>query len=1197
MTVKETVSPRGTLTLAGWTLTLALTFAVALPAPAQQPDGKPAQDPQVAEIEKQIAELQKKLAELKEAEKLAAGATLPESYVKQLNWRSIGPACMGGRITALSVYEADPTTYWVATASGGLLKTVNNGVTFEHQFDKEATVSVGAVCVAPSNREIVWVGTGENNPRNSVSYGDGVYKSTDGGKTWKNMGLKKSFQIGKIAIHPTNPNIVYVGALGRLYGPNEERGLFKTVDGGVTWEKILYFDDKTGVIDLLMHPERPDELLVAMWERRRDGFDAFIGTPRQPEGYDGYDPDVKWGPHAGIYKTTDGKTFKKLAKGLPTCKYGRVGLTCQAKKPNTVFAIIDCEKIGKTSVVAAPAKAELGAIAQSSDAGLKLMIVNKDGAAEKAGLKEGDILLAVDGKKFEKGPELAAYVAERKPTDKLKVEYKRGSETKTAEVAFAAPAAAPAAAPPAGPRGDFGAFGRGDDEGLRLTSVAEGRAAAKAGFKEDDLILTFDGKKVENSRELNAAAGEKKPGDKVKVTYKRGSETKTVEVALGERPQGEGGGPGGGGMTPSAPGSDFSARPFSGNYGGQRENVQDRQGKDGHEFGGVYKSTDFGETWTRVNSFNPRPMYFSLVRVDPEDDKYVYVGGINMTKSEDGGKTMRGDAKTSREVHSDHHALWINPKDGRHMLIGTDGGLYVTYDRMQNWDHLNTMAMGQFYHVCVDNQKPYYVYGGLQDNGSWGAPSMNLKGGGMFGRGGVGNGPVNEDWLYLNGGDGFVCRAESDGSWVYAESQGGMMVRRNLKTGEQGFIRPNRNTSGVNSTRWNWNTPFLLSSHNQRVFYCAGEYVFRCMDRGAALKAISPEITLTKRGSATALAESPRNPDILWVGTDDGALHVTKDGGKTWTKVNDKVGLPGPRWVSTIEASRFAEGRAYVCFDAHRSDDDKPYVYVTEDFGATWKPIVGNLPWGSTRCLREDTENQDLLYCGTEFAVFVSLNRGRTWMKINNNLPTVAVHEIAVHPTAGEIVAATHGRSLWILDVAALRQMKPATLNTDVALFKPNNVIRWRNEAGRGGTNRAFAGSNPAPGAHVYYSLCKKPEKISLKVVDVEGKTVRELTPTSEVGLNRVTWNLARANAQRPGGGGPGGGGGRRGGFTGFLANPGEYGIVLTVDGKTFTTSVRVDPDPTLPMTYYTEGGPGESEMPWPDPREREEDEDDEDKD
>jgi hypothetical protein len=370
---------------------------------------------------------------------------------------------------------------------------------------------------------------------------------------------------------------------------------------------------------------------------------------------------------------------------------------------------------------------------------------------------------------------------------------------------------------------------------------------------------------------------------------------------------------------------------------------------------------------------------------------------------------------------------------------------------MEHWDYLNHFSIGQFYHVAVDNRKPYNVYGGLQDNGSWGGPSKVVRGPGI----------INEDWQFVAGGDGFVCRVDpTDPDIVYYESQDGNIGRYNLRLGQQRGIRPggrpagrlpryatqlsfelaNWNSPFVRANpaipflltgqpgpaaiyRYNWNTPFILSVHNPKVLYCAGNYVFRCMKQGDDLRPISPDITRTHRGTATALAESPRNSEVLWVGTDDGALSVTRDGGKTWTNVASKVGLPGPRWVATIEASRYADGRAYVCFDAHRSNDDEPYVYVTEDFGQTWKSIRANLPTGSTRCLREDVKNPDLLFAGTEFSLFASVDRGAKWTRINNNLPTVAVHEIAVHPTAGEIVAATHGRSLWILDVTALRQL------------------------------------------------------------------------------------------------------------------------------------------------------------------------------
>ncbi len=1024
-----------------------------------------------------------------------ADGTLPAGWSTALHWRSIGPANMSGRITAIAVYEADPSTYWVATASGGLVKTSNNGVTFEHQFDKEATVSIGDVCVAPSDRNIVWVGSGENNPRNSVSYGDGVYKSTNGGKTWTNMGLSKSFQIGRIAIHPKNPDIVYVGALGRLYGPNPERGLFKTTDGGKTWEKILYHNDRTGVVDIAMNPADPDTLLISMWERKRDGFDSFL-APGLPEAYDAYDPVEKWGSSAGIYKTTDGgKTFKKLITGLPTCKLGRIGLDYFRKNPNVVFAIVDCEKIGMGTPpkkAVAVANAYLGAQGEDAEPGAKLTLIVDEGPAAKAGLLAGNV------------------------------------------------------------------------------------------------IRLFDMKDIKTYDELLEALRGRNPDDKVKLKVVRDDQAKEIAVVLGKRPEGGGGfqkkGGGGGGF--GGPGGTKPSRPYHAYYGGQKENAQDDQGPNSFEYGGIYKSTDGGESWTRVNSLNPRPMYFSVVRVDPQDDKYVYVLGVKYYRSADGGKTFKADA--GKLVHDDGHALWIDPRDGKHMIVGCDGGFYASYDRANNWDHLNTMALGQFYHVAVCTKRPYWVYGGLQDNGTWGGPSIGLKGN---------VGPINEDWLSIGGGDGYVCAVDpTDPDQIYFESQNGGMGRRHLKTGETAAIRPQGTGKGKGMAkdkdapkhRFNWNTPFILSHHNPKIFYCGGEAVFRSLDRGNDLKPISPELTLTPGGTVTAVAESVKNPDVLWAGTDDGALWLTRNGGKDWINLTAKVGLPGPRWVATIAAGRTVEGRAYVAFDGHRSDDDKPYLYVTEDFGETWKPITGNLPaFGSTRCLREDVENPDLLYCGTEFSVFASVNRGQSWTRINSNLPTVAVHEIAVHPTAGEIVAATHGRSLWVLDVSALRQIKPATLKDKAHLYKPNVTVRWVQEPAHGKTNRRFVGENPKGGAHIFYSLTEPATKVSFEVRDIEGKVLGKWTGATKPGLHQTTWDMtrpldgvAKGEAEKGFGGGGGGGGGKGkkgfgggggfgGGFGRRLAQPGEYRVDMEVEGKDFRvttmTTLRIEGDPNVP--------------------------------
>ncbi len=1223
-------------------LVLGLGLAVTLPAAsvAQDPaKGGPSRQQQIDDLQKQIHELEKQLETLRRQPTLPEGA-IPDEWIKSLTWRCIGPGTMGGRITALAVFEADPSTYWVATASGGLLKTVNNGVTFEHQFDREATVSIGDVCVAPSDRNIVWVGTGENNPRNSVSYGDGVYKSTDGGKTWKNMGLKKSFQIGRIVIHPKDPNIVFVGALGRLYGPNEERGLFKTTDGGQTWQKVLYIDDQTGIIDIAMNPNDPETLIVAAWERQRDGFDSWPGVSEPvANGYDGYDPIKKWGPGSGLYKTTDGgRTFKKLTQGLPTTHLGRIGLDIYRKNPNVIFAVIDCTRIGTGSP---PSGTYAGVVGVDEKEGVRLTQVTLNGPGANAGLKEGDLITAFAGQPIQTHRALFDLVKAKKPGDKVKLALRRGTEQKELEIALGT-------APAVGGRTAVQPGFRGEDDvgGIRITTVTENGPAAKAGLKMDDLVLAADGQPTTSFRSFMTQMfqGGRQPGEKVKLTVKRGDETKDYEVALEAMAMGGGGGgpigafAGRGGVARDV--FTQTPRPYGAMYGGQAENVQDRQGPDGHELGGIYKSIDGGESWARVNSLNHRPMYFSIIRVDPSDENYVYHGAVSMFQSTDGGKTFRRHGNNG--LHPDVHALWINPKDGRHMVIGCDGGFYATYDRMNHWDHLNHAAIAQFYHVAVDNKRPYWVYGGLQDNGSWGGPSQVFHGGG----------PTNEDWISIAGGDGFVMRVDPfDSDLVYYESQDGNMGRRHLRTGEQASIRtrefgqaergrggpPSQAASETASAegapasraadgpprtgrfaaapraeynwsvpalyglwgvapplptsevirrvgehRYNWNTPFILSSHNPRIFYCAGNYVFRCVKRGDGPKAISPEITRTKRGSATALAESPRNSEVLWVGTDDGALWVTRDGGQSWNPVAERVGLPGRRWVSTIEPSRFADGRAYVCFDAHRSDDDNPYLYVTEDFGHTWKPITSNLPYGSTRCLREDVHNQNFLYCGTEFAVWVSANRGQTWTKLNSNLPTVAVHEIAVHPTAGEIVAATHGRSVWVLDVTPLRQMTAEALKAKAFLYQPNTAVRWRSEPSRssayGNGSKRFMGQNASPGAHIFYSLTDRPAKINLKIVDISGKTLRELQARQSVGLNRVTWDLSGSTsppnpqvAQSESERGQAERSGRRGGLGAMLGfgpggppvPAGVYRVVLTVDGQELSQSVRVQDDPS----------------------------------
>jgi photosystem II stability/assembly factor-like uncharacterized protein len=1249
--------------------------------PAEKPADMPAQEkPADKPAEEKPAETkpaEEKPAEAKPAEAPPAAevklpseakveATLPANWVESsIRWRNVGPANMSGRITSLSVYEKDPSMWWASSASGGLLKTVDNGVTFEFQFDREAVVSVGDVQVAQSDPNIVWVGTGESNPRNSASWGDGVYKSVDGGKTWTNMGLKETKHIGRIAIDPNNPDIVYVGALGRLWGSNPDRGLFKTSDGGKTWEKILFVDEDTGVIDVQMHPTDANTLFVATYQRRRDGFD-------------GNDPAVRYGAGSAIYRTKDGgKTFEKLTNGLPTAKLGRIGLNIYRKDPNFIYAIVESERIGQWPSDSSYA----GLRGEDVEVGAKLTEITKDGPAAKAKLEVGDVVVRVDD---EAVPSYTKFIEllRRKPAGaKAKLQVIRKSEPVTLEIEL--------------------------DRRPEVIALEKRKAEAKTPLDTE--------------------------------VFRESS-------------------------------------PFAQSLGGQNPNMADEQGSEGKEFGGVYRSADGGNSWERINSLNPRPMYYSQIRVDPSDNNKIWLLGTELYKSKDGGVTFTPDGHGD-EVHVDHHAMWIDPRDGRHVILGNDGGVYVTYSSGANWDHHNHVAIGQFYHVGVASNRDYKVYGGLQDNGSWGGPSMVRNN----------SGPVNGDWMNIGGGDGFVCLVDpTDPDQIYSESQNGAMSRRNLRTGEQGFIRP-RAPQG-RTYRFNWKTPFILSSHNPEIFYAAGNHVFRSVKKGTEIREISPEITVDPQGTGSALSESPLDESVLFAGTTDGQLWVTRDGGQNWInlwkeperlaaidqaqgrggrggqggpggggqggfrggrrggpgggglggpggrrggepaapqagetraespdtqtpppspatqpataapttpatpastatpeqkklegawtgtfsggmmsgerarfqltftvnpegawtgtyrsaqadgnienitfdaasgaiearvatggaalamkaklegeKITGEMSvnngnfqipftaerspagaaggdredagkaikdlLPKPMWISSLECSRVAPGRCYVTVDGHRSDVYVPIVLVTENYGRTWRSIRANLPdsTGSAWVLREDLFNADVLYLGTEMATWVSIDRGTSWTKLNSNLPTVAVHELAQHPTSGEIVAATHGRSLWIADVSAIRQFTSEKVKSGNQLYKPNEVVRWRRmpSAGSSGTRR-FVGENPGTDAQLFYSLSRDVQSAELEIRDITGRRVALLAGGNRTGLQKVTWDMRIIAGTTPpattatgGRGGFGGGGGR---FGGGRVGSGTYQVSLVIDGTVVATeSLKISEDP-----------------------------------
>ena len=971
-----------------------------------------------------------------------AKAKAPKLDLRQLGVRNLGPSVMGGRVIDIEVEPGHPWIFYVATASGGVWKTENNGTTFRPIFAHEKNGTVGDIAIAPSDPKQIWVGTGEANNRNSTSWGNGVYFSKDGGKHWEWKGLPKSFHIGRIAVHPTDPKTVFVAAVGDLWAPNPERGVYRTKDGGKTWKLVLKKDAKTGATEVRIDPQNPKIVYAALYERQRDRFD-------------GNHPAKRWGPGSGLYRSDDGGShWKRLTKGLPTVKMGRISLDIYQKDPKVVWALIETEWIGKAPKGAEP---------------------NPQGA---------------------------------------------------------------------GQPGYMGIQGKDGAGGALLTEVVEGGPSEKAGLKKDDLVIEFGGKGTPSYGEMIAQLRKHKAGEKVKVKVVRGKKAKELTLTLGSR---MGGGPGG------------RRLPYADRIGGQIANKLKGQGPLGFQTGGTYRSEDHGETWIRVNSLNPRPYYFSQIRVDPSDEKHVYVCGIQFHESHDRGKTFRVGAPG---VHVDFHTMWVDPQDGRHLLLGSDGGANMSHDRGKTWEVFENFDIGQCYHAVADTRRPYWVYAGFQDNGSWGGPSRTPYSDGI----------TVTDWFKVGSGDGFVCRVDQeDPNVVFVESQGGNMFWLNVFTGQRGRVRKPRGNS------WNWNTPFILSHFNSKTLLFAGTKVYRSPDRGRTVEAISPKITRLPKGaktplgapsagpSASALNESPRKPSILWVGSDDGALYVTKDDGKTWTprqaELQKALGLSTFPWVSYIFASRYRDGRAYVALDGHRQGDKRPHVAVTEDFGKTWKNLSAGLPEGAVRCIYEDSKNPDLLYAGTEFGLAISLDRGGHWDRLTGTFPTVAVHDVDIQEREEHLILATHGRSIWVLDVRPLRHLTKKERGKPLVLVPPSDLYRMpRRSRGRTG-NRYFRASNGDNRPVFYYWVGSKMKgAATLAVYDLEGKEVWTAKASSMPGLHRMV--MGRRSFGRRGRSS----GRRRGrrGFRGPLA-AGSYRVVLRLGGLEQTKGFKIE-DADIPM-------------------------------
>jgi photosystem II stability/assembly factor-like uncharacterized protein len=880
--------------------TLGLSAALGAPAPERKPADPKKADPKKAETAAEDEE--------------PKGGWTADTW-SGLALRAIGPALTSGRVADVAVDPTDEKRWFLAVASGGVWRTENGGTTWSPVFDGEGSYSVGCVTIDPRNPHVVWVGTGENNAQRSVGYGDGVYKSEDGGQSWKNVGLKASEHVAKILVHPEDSNVVYVAAQGPLWAPGGDRGLYKTVDGGKTWAAILTVDEDTGVTDVVMDPRHPDTLVAAAWQRRRHVFTLIGG-----------------GPGSGLHKTTDGgKTWKKLTRGLPKEEMGRIGLAVAPTDPDTVYALV------------------------------------------------------------------------------------------------------------------------------------ETAAANKAG--------------------------------------------------------------------------------------------------------GTFRSTDRGESWEKRSDYTPQPMYYQELFVDPRDPERLYSMDVFLKVSDDAGKTWRNLGE--RYKHVDNHAIWIDPEDTDHYLVGGDGGLYQSFDRGATWRFFENLPVTQFYRVDVDDQSPvYFVYGGTQDNNTLGGPSRTFNA----------HGVANHDWFVTWGGDGFHARIDpGDPNIVYSTLQYGVLGRYDRRSGEAVLIQP-QEKPGDDPLRWNWDSPLVLSPHRPTRLYFAAQRVFESEDRGDSWTPISGDLTrridrnklevmgkvwgpdAVAKGQSTSfygnivsLEESPLVEGLLYVGTDDGLVQVSEDGGKNWRRQETFPGVPETTYVSDLFASRFDANVVYAAFNNHKNGDFKPYLLRSGDRGRTWTPISGDLPArGSAWTIAEDAVEKELLFAGTEFGLFFSRDAGKKWVRLKGGMPVIAVRDLAVQKREGDLVAATFGRGFYVLDdLTPLRVAKPADLEKDSLTFPVKRALAYVPSTPFGLKEKAFLGEtfftapNPPFGAVFTYYLKeevktrrkarldaeKEADKkkvpigypdaaglraeareedpaVVLTVKDADGNVVRRLSGPVKAGVHRVAWDL-----------------------------------------------------------------------------------------
>ncbi|MBK8284772.1 MAG: hypothetical protein IPK97_07700 [Ahniella sp.] len=881
---------------------------------------------------------------------LLVAAVVEPDLLDGLKPRSIGPAGMSGRVAAIDVSPHDTNLIYVGAATGGVWKSTNGGSHWEPVFDREDVHAIGAVAVSPVNPNMIWVGTGEGNVRNSASVGRGVYRSLDAGKTWQHLGLGKSERIHRIIPHPRDADTVFVAAMGQAWGENSERGVYRTRDGGKTWQRVLYGDERSGAAELVMDPTNPDKLFANLWEYRRWPWFFKSG-----------------GPGSGLYMSVDGgDTWRKATEkdGLPKGELGRMGLAVAPSDPRIVYALVEAK---------------------------------------------------------------------------------------------------------------------------------------------DNVLL---------------------------------------------------------------------------------------------------RSTDGGYKWETVNEeigVSGRPFYYADIRVDPQHPDRVYRLATFTDVSDDGGKTFSNLIGLAH-LHPDNHALWINPKNGAHMINGNDGGVGISHDRGESWRFVTNLPLAQFYHVRYDLETPYNVYGGLQDNGSWRGPSAVWQ-----------QGPIrNSHWTEVGFGDGFDTLPDPENARRgYAMSQDGYLLRWNLDTGERFMIRPAAPDANTR-LRFNWNAGLAQDPFDAGTIYFGSQFVHRSTDRGNTWSIISPDLTsnnpdkqkghesggLTSDVTAAenhttivSIEPSKLERGVLWVGTDDGRVQVTRDGGATWTNVvSGAKGVPADTWVPHITLSAHEKGTAFVVFDNHRRSDWTPYLFRVDDYGKRWTSLATKDVDGYALILLQDPVEPNLLFLGTEFGLYVSLDAGAHWQKWTRGLPTSSVMDLAIHPREHDLIIGTHGRSIYILDdIRPLRELARLDKTPTSHLFaiapaiqyqeKQNMIDSINSQSEFRGENRAYgslisfwldAPQLPHPDEEIERVRTQpepakdekpKPTKATLEFRDAQGTLVNRMEIEAKKGLNRINWDLSRTTFRSPQPPSPWGGG------HGAPVVPGDYTVTLTFDGQRHDQKATVLPDPRLGLS------------------------------